>query len=170
MVMSEEENENTNWSTSPAMPEHPATSDARAFYCPPRIVLLRFELAKRPWQERQLGAGAFSCEVTARRGCSPPIPEPPRRPHLTSARPAWWSWVLPRVQPPARRSGSARWRQLEQEDAACKTCVPRTSVLAGRDAANSKFVFLDREITCRRHLPPWTTPTSALHHLLRRFF
>ena len=55
--------------------------------------------------------------VTARWERNPQIPEPPRTPHLTSDRPAWWSWVLPRAQPPARRSAMPRRRQREPKDA-----------------------------------------------------
>ena len=55
--------------------------------------------------------------VTARWERNPQIPEPPQTPHLTSDRPAWWSWVLRRAQPPARRSAMPRRRQREPKDA-----------------------------------------------------
>ena len=102
---------------SPACPEHLAIFLATDFYCAPRIAPLRSERTKRPWQEKQLDARAFLLGVvTARWERNPQIPEPPRTPHLTSDRPAWWSWVLPRVQLPASRSAMPRRRQREEKD------------------------------------------------------
>ena len=103
---------------SPACPEHPAISNATAFDCAPRVVSLRSERTKKSAGKRNSWMpGHLLGVVTARWERNPQIPEPPRTPHLTSDRPAWWSWVLPRAQPPARRSAMPRRRQREPKDA-----------------------------------------------------
>jgi hypothetical protein len=80
--------------------------------------------------------------VTARWERNPQIPEPPRKPHLTSDRPAWWSWVLPRVQPPARRSAMPRRRKREPKDAGGKVKLAVAS--AGFRVAFLSCVFFSR--------------------------
>ena len=103
-------------------PEHPAVYLATAFYCAPRIASLRSERTQMPWQEKQLGAREFARRGNCALGTQPPNPRAPpntapHTSHLTSDGPAWWSWVLPRAQPPARRSAMPRRRQREPKDA-----------------------------------------------------
>ena len=108
--------------SSQACPEHPAIFLAGSFYCAPRIASLRSERYKNFQQEETLDARAFARRGNCAPGTqpqnlrAPPTPEH-RTPHLTSDRPAWWSWVLPRVQPPARRSAMLRRRKREPKDA-----------------------------------------------------
>ena len=72
---------------SPACPEHPAIFLATAFYCAPRVVSLRSERTKRPWQEKQLNARALARRGNCALGTQPPNPRAPPNtaPHLRSA-------------------------------------------------------------------------------------
>ena len=62
-----------------------------------------------------------------------------------------------RVDGPLVASANAPEHRVHMSNVLRKLAAQATVVgvrVGGCDAANSWFVFLDREITCRRHLPP----------------
>ena len=111
---------------SPAMPEHSAIVLARALEFTLRPISLRIgRTTSRIPSGNAECPGICAARYLRAGNATPKSPSPPE--HRTSPpidrRGGRGSWILPRVQPPARRSATPRRRQREGFDGASGLCL-----------------------------------------------